>query len=219
MDALVDWTVTHIGAWGYLGIFVLMFIESSLFPFPSEVVMIPAGINAAQGKMDVSLAILAGTLGSLAGAYFNYFLAAYLGRPFLEKYGKYFFLPPEKFKRACEFFERHGTFGTFSCRLLPGIRQVVSLPAGLARMEHWKFALSTSLGAGLWVAVLTVAGYWVGNHYDKAKAMVKSWTPAVIVGVLLMMAGYALWIKFTSKDSEAAKAVDSEPSQTPSPEH
>lgn len=195
LHQLVDQVVAISADWGLFGVFALMFIESSLFPFPSEIVMIPAGINAAKGDMSLPGAIIAGTLGSLAGAYFNYYLAILLGRPMLERYGKYLFLPPEKFEKACAFFDRHGAFGTFTCRFIPGIRQLISIPAGLARLSHWKFSLCTTLGAGLWVAFLAGVGYVIGDNYEEAKAFAKSWTPAILVGVLALFVIYAVWLK------------------------
>ena len=155
--------------WGFLLIFVFMTVESSFIPFPSEVVMIPAGFLAARGGLttgdplaDATLAVLCGTAGSLAGAYVNYFLALRLGAPFLERYGRYLFLPAPKLRRAEEVFRQYGAGATFVCRLLPAIRQLVSLPAGLARMPLGSFTLWTGLGAGLWVAILTSIGYALG---------------------------------------------------------
>lgn len=157
--------------WGLLLVLVFMTVESSFIPFPSEVVMIPAGFLAARGEMmtaipelDVVLAIIAGIIGSLAGALVNYELAARLGRPFLERYGRYIFLPPPKLHRAEELFRRYGNGATFFCRLLPAIRQLISLPAGLAGMKLSGFFLWTGLGAGIWVTVLTVFGFVVGRQ-------------------------------------------------------
>lgn len=156
--------------WGLLLIFVFMTIESSFIPFPSEVVMIPAGFLAARGEMltgnlwiDCILAIIVGTTGSLAGAYVNYYLARYLGRTALHKYGKYFFLKEETILRAEEVFREYGAAATFVCRLLPAIRQLISIPAGLAKMNLASFTLFTGLGAGIWVVILTAIGAWLGH--------------------------------------------------------
>jgi membrane protein DedA with SNARE-associated domain len=196
LQSQVHWLVETIGALGLPGIFILMFIESSLVPFPSEIIMIPAGMKAAEtGGSAVFMAIVAGTLGSLAGAYFNYYLAVFLGRRFILKYGRYVFLPPEKFERACVFFERHGAFGTFSCRLIPGIRQIISIPAGLARLSHAKFAFCTALGAGLWVSFLTIFGYYVGRNEEQAVALAKSWTPWILLAVALLAFAYWAWLR------------------------
>ncbi|MEW6435424.1 MAG: DedA family protein [Myxococcota bacterium] len=168
--AHIETLAAYAPTWGFLLVVLFMTIESSFIPFPSEVVMIPAGFLAARGGltlgnpvMDATVAVLAGTAGSLLGAYVNYFLFSWLGTPFLEKYGKYFLLPPPKLRRAEELFRRYGAGATFVCRLLPAIRQLISIPAGIARMPLKSFTLWTGLGAGLWVTVLTVIGYVIGK--------------------------------------------------------
>ncbi|UFS71577.1 DedA family protein [Geomonas sp. RF6] len=166
MHAVVDWLLQTILTWGYTGIFLLMAMESSIIPIPSELVMPPAGYWAAQGEMNLVMAIICGTAGSLVGAYANYFAAQYLGRPLLLKYGKYVFITEEKFAKVEEFFQRHGEISTFIGRLLPVVRHLISLPAGLARMNHLKFCLYTVLGAGIWVTVLTVIGYVIGENQE-----------------------------------------------------
>jgi len=156
--------------WGYILIFALMTIESSFIPFPSEVIMIPAGFLAYRGElsfgipcMDMTAALLSGLAGSLAGALINYYLALCLGRPFLYRYGKYFFIRPKLLSRAEGIFLEHGEITTFTCRLLPGIRQLISLPAGLSRMPLIRFTLFTSLGAGIWSFILVWIGYYLGS--------------------------------------------------------
>ena len=156
--------------WGYALIFFFMAVESSFIPFPSEIVMIPAGFLAARGELtlhaphpDLVLACLVGLLGSLAGAFFNYWLSAKLGEPVLRKYGKWFFVKPEALDRACEVFNRYGAATTFVCRLVPVIRQLISIPAGLARMPLGRFAFFTGLGAGIWTVVLALVGFGLGR--------------------------------------------------------
>ncbi len=166
MHAVVDWLLQTIGAMGYPGIFLLMAMESSVIPIPSELVMPPAGYLAQQGQMSMVFAILCGTAGSLIGAYANYFAAHYLGRPLIIKYGKYVFITEEKFAKVESFFLKHGEISTFIGRLLPVVRHLISLPAGLAGMNHLKFALYTLLGAGLWVTVLTCIGYVIGSNQE-----------------------------------------------------
>ncbi len=154
---------------GPLFVFFFMAIESSLIPFPSEVIMIPAGFWAARSEFfpgsegsALAIAFLCGLAGSMAGAYFNYFLALKLGRPFLHRYGRYFFLPEEKLERAEEIFREYGEVTTFVARLIPAIRQLISLPAGIARMRFDRFSLFTALGAGIWIAVLMALGFHLG---------------------------------------------------------
>jgi len=167
----IEVVAAHAPLWGFALIFLFMTIESSFIPFPSEVVMIPAGFLAARSGLtfgspllDATGAVRAGLAGSLSGAYINYFLSSRLGSPFLEKYGRFFFLPLPKLRRAEEVFRRYGAGATFFCRLLPAIRQLISIPAGISRMPLGSFTLWTGLGAGIWVIVLTAVGYSIGAH-------------------------------------------------------
>jgi membrane protein DedA with SNARE-associated domain len=143
-----------------------MAMESSVIPIPSELIMPPAGYLAQQGEMNIAAALLCGTAGSLVGAYLNYFAAHFLGRPLLLKYGKYVLITEEKFAKVETFFLRHGEISTFLGRLLPVVRHLISLPAGLAGMSHLKFSLYTLLGAGIWTTVLTLIGYFIGSNQE-----------------------------------------------------
>lgn len=160
--------VEIVGALGYGGIFIMMFLESSFVPFPSEVVMIPAGYLAYKGEMNAILAIICGILGSLAGALFNYYIALKLGRAFIIKYGKYVFFGESSMQKMELFFQKHGHISTFVGRLITVVRQYISLPAGLAKMNVAKFCIYTSLGAGIWVSILTIIGYYIGMWFDEA---------------------------------------------------
>jgi membrane protein DedA with SNARE-associated domain len=164
IHTLIKWLLETIGAMGYPGILLLMAMESSIIPVPSELVMPPAGYLAYQGKMNMAVAILCGTIGSLVGAYVNYFVSHYLGRPLIIKYGKYVLIPSDKFERVERFFLKHGEISTFIGRLLPVIRHLISIPAGVAGMNHFKFTLYTLLGAGIWCTILTLIGYAIGEN-------------------------------------------------------
>ena len=201
--------------WGLLFIFVFMAIESSFVPFPSEVVMIPAGFLAARGEMGIGspalavwIAIAVGVLGSLVGAFVNYYLALWVGKPFLEKYGKWFFLKPAALERACEVFNRYGAATTFVCRMVPAIRQLISIPAGIARMPIGSFTLFTTLGAGVWTAILAFVGYGLGKSAGdisylelctKGKEMASAHLPLVIGSALTLVAVYVLVSKLVMK--------------------
>lgn len=163
----IHWITETIFALGYPGIVVLMALESSFFPFPSEVVLPPAGYLAAQGRMSAWLALACGILGSLLGAVFNYYLAVRLGRPLLHRYGRYLLIKETALDRAEAYFRAHGEISTFVGRLIPVIRQYISLPAGLARMRLDLFVLYTGLGAGIWCAVLTWIGWYLGRQTER----------------------------------------------------
>ncbi len=187
--------IESIGSIGYIGIFFLMFLESSFFPFPSEIVMIPAGYLAYQGDMNIYLAILMGILGSVTGAVFNYYLALYFGRSFLLKYGKYFLLKEKNLDDLETFFNKHGEVSTFNGRLIPGIRQYISLPAGLSKMNIYKFSFFTALGAGIWVIVLTALGYFLGANQDMVKEYLHIATIISLISVGLITLFYIIRIK------------------------
>ena len=189
----IDWILATVNGWGYTGIIVLMAIESSFIPFPSEVVLIPAGYLAHRGEMDPTLVLLAAILGCLVGAFVNYGLALLVGRPFLERYGRYFFVGPALLHKTDAFFEKHGAISTFTGRLIPGIRQLISIPAGLARMRLATFTLYTSVGAGIWSAILIALGYFIGGNERLIQENLPLVTAAVLVFVALTLMGYVLW--------------------------
>ena len=176
--------VQYIGDMGYLGIFLLMFLESTFFPFPSEIIMIPAGYLAYQGELNLYIVILVGIFGSVLGALFNYYLAMYFGRKFILKYGKYFFIKEETLDKLEAFFTKHGELSTFNGRLIPGIRQLISLPAGLARMNVAKFSFYSGLGAGIWVAILVALGYLLGSNEPLISEYLKSATLIALISVV-----------------------------------
>lgn len=184
MHEAVKWLVDTIGVMGYPGIFILMAMESSVIPIPSELVMPPAGYLAHLGEMNMTAAIICGTVGSLVGAYANYLAAHYLGRPLLLKYGKYVWITEEKFAKVETFFHKHGEISTFIGRLLPVVRHLISLPAGLAGMNRWKFALYTLAGAGLWCTVLTWIGYLIG----KEEALIVRYSHHAVIGAVIFSA-------------------------------
>lgn len=196
--------------WGPLLVLLFMTVESSFIPFPSEIVMIPAGFMAARGEFfpgdsvwaAVGLAIGCGIAGSLLGAWINYFLSLKLGRPFLYRWGKYFFLSPDKLDRAEELFRRYGEVTTFVCRLIPVVRQLISIPAGVSRMNFFRFSLFTGAGAGIWVIILAFLGYWFGATTEgmsygqlvhKGKEMLNDYLVWILIGSAALIGAYA-WV-------------------------
>jgi len=184
MESIVHFLVETIGQWGYIGIFLLMFLESSFFPFPSEVVMIPAGYLAYNGEMNIVLIILSGLLGSISGAWLNYLIASKFGRKFLEK-----FISTEKLNKLDNFFTKHGHISTFSGRLIPGVRQYISFPAGLAKMNGLIFSVFTGLGSLIWILILVGLGYFIGQNQTLIHKYLKEITAItlIILGIIIFI--------------------------------
>jgi membrane protein DedA with SNARE-associated domain len=157
-ETLIAWYKTQLEAGGYPLIALLMAIESSVVPLPSELVIPPAAILAARGKFSLWGIVLAGALGSWVGATAMYWTARWAGRPLVLRYGKYVLIPPDKVRAAEVWAARFGALGVFISRLLPVVRHLIGIPAGIVRMDYWVFSLYTLIGSGLWCAVL----YWVG---------------------------------------------------------
>jgi membrane protein DedA with SNARE-associated domain len=176
-----------------------MAIESSVFPLPSEIVVIPAGYLVHQGEMNYALVVLAGTFGSLIGALFNYFIALKLGRALLLRYGKYIFFKPHHLEKVEIFFSKHGEISTFSGRLLLGVRHFISLPAGLARMNLSKFCFYTILGSFIWVNILALLGYFIGENQDLIHRYLTFIIIFLIIAVIIMAVVY-IWRKNRRKN-------------------
>lgn len=199
---LTGWILATVSDWGYIGIFIMMAIESSFIPFPSEVVMIPAGYLCSKGEMSLVLVLLCGFAGSMIGAWINYLLALSLGRKFLYTYGKYIFMRLETLHKMEDFFKAHGAVSTFSGRLIPGIRQLISIPAGLSKMSFKLFSLYTFLGAGLWSTALVFLGYMMGEKEELIKAYLHElvWLALGLVVVIGLV--YTFFYKRSQKNKE-----------------
>jgi membrane protein DedA with SNARE-associated domain len=164
LERFIEWLLNTLLELGYPGIVALMAMESSILPVPSELVMPPAGYWAAKGQMSFAVALLCGIAGSIIGALLNYYGAQFIGRPLLQRYGKYVLLSEKNLQRSERFFAQHGEISTLIGRLFPVIRHLISIPAGLHRMPLPKFILYTAAGAGIWCAILTWIGYFLGQH-------------------------------------------------------
>ncbi len=201
LEHLIHWLLDRFRDLGYPGIVVLMAIESSILPLPSELVMPPAGYLAAKGEMDFLVAVACGVLGSILGALANYGLAHWLGRAFVRRLGRYVFVSERSLERSERFFAAHGEISTFMARMLPVVRHLISLPAGIARMPLPRFVLFTGLGAAVWCTILAWIGWFIGKreellrsaldqavHHYAGRAMM------ILVPILgVLAAAYILW--------------------------
>lgn len=175
-------------AWGYTGVFILMAMESSIIPIPSELVMPPAAFWAAQGKMSFWGVVLAGTLGGYAGSAVNYWLSRWLGLPIIRKYGRYVLVSQEKIALGHAWVSRFGFVGIFLARLLPVIRHLISIPAGVLTMPFGRFSLATITGAGLWCLILSWFGRAaIGRHPELLQS------PEAMVTVMREQLSWFVW--------------------------
>ena len=162
----MNWISTLLGNLNYGTILLLMLLESTVIPVPSELVVAPAAYHSASGELNIFLVVLFATIGADLGASINYFVALYVGRPVIykfanSKWGKLCLLNQEKVEKSERYFDNHGIAATLTGRLVPGIRHLISIPAGLARMAYWKFLLYTTIGAGAWHAILAGLGWYL----------------------------------------------------------
>jgi membrane protein DedA with SNARE-associated domain len=204
-NLLVTW-FHWVDAWGYLGIFLLMAMESSIIPVPSEVVMPPAAYWAAQGRMSMVGVILAGTAGSYFGSVVSYWVAKSFGLPAVRRFGKYVFIGPAKVDQAHAWVTRFGAGGVFFARLLPVVRHLVSIPAGILTMPFARFSAATIAGAGIWCTVLAVFGQQVigdqphllDSPEDMIRA-VKAKLLMILVGIVALTIAYGVMVFFRSR--------------------
>ncbi len=195
----IETIVIFVNEIGYLGIFIGMFLESTIVPIPSEIIMIPAGIASAKGVMNIYIATLVGTIGNIAGAVFSYYLALTLGRKIILKIGKYFFIKPETIIKIEEFFKKHGPLSVFIGRLLPGFRHFISLPAGLAKMDFKLFLLYTSLGATIWTSILSFSGYLIGENQELIIKYIKELSIIFVICCALLFIAIIFYKKIKFK--------------------
>jgi membrane protein DedA with SNARE-associated domain len=202
LTSFFHWLADSVLALGYPGIVLLMAIESSVLPLPSELVMPPAGYLVSKGHMHAGLAVAAGTLGSVLGALLNYLLAVVVGEPVLRRYGKFVLVSERSLDRTEAFFRRHGEISTFLGRLLPVIRHLISIPAGMSRMALGRFVAFTALGAGLWCGILTYLGWLIGRHGGDVARAIGPYVHHtllfyVLPGAVLLVAVYVWWRRRT----------------------
>lgn len=196
----IAWCLEHLNYWV---ITLLMAIESSFIPFPSEVVVPPAAYKAATtGELNVFLVVVCATIGAIIGALVNYGLARYLGRPLVYRFaesrvGHMCLIDREKVENAERYFDEHGAVGTFFGRLVPAVRQLISIPAGLARMSLGRFVLYTTLGAGLWNSILTGMGWYIGHYYSgQLEEKVAQYSGELKIVMLFLGAAVVLYLAY-----------------------
>lgn len=210
-EFIVNLTGEALDNLNYFWIIVFMTIESSFIPFPSEVVMIPAAyMAAAEGQMSIPMIITCGTIGALFGALINYALAYYLGRPIVyrfanSRFGHMCLIDQEKVEKAEAYFYKHGVISTLIGRLIPAIRQLISIPAGLSKMSIWKFMIYTCLGAGIWNAVLVGIGLVFHSQIGKEELIAKISHYSHIIGYTAIALVIALIIFFIYQGTKKSK--------------
>jgi len=201
-DSTISLLTNFINEIGYLGIFIGMFLESTLVPIPSEAVMIPAGIAASQGAMNIYFAALAGISGNVFGAGFSYHLASSIGRPVLLKIGKYFFVKPSTIEKIEVFFKKHGPISVFIGRLLPGFRHFISLPAGIAKMNLRAFYFYTTIGSAIWTPILLAVGFFIGENQNLLRENIKIIVAACAIFFVTIFTLYKVFKSIKNKKTK-----------------
>lgn len=217
----MNWFSSLMGNLNYWTVFILMYVEGTVIPVPSELIVSPAAYHAAAGHLNVTLVIIFATLGAVLGSATNYVAAYYLGRPIVYKFansklGHLCLLNQEKIEKSEKYFNDHGVIATLTGRLLPGIRQVISVPAGLAKMTFWKFMLYTTIGAGIWNCVLAALGWYLHSIVPEEQLNEKileynHHIKVVILSLFGLMVAYFIIRRFLNKRKKS-KAQSSNPS-------
>ncbi|MBQ3877679.1 MAG: DedA family protein [Prevotella sp.] len=196
----------------YPNIMLLMLLESTVVPVPSELVVAPAAYHAAGGGLNVFLIVLVATIGAAIGASINYVVALYVGRPVIykfanSKWGKMCLLNQEKVEKSERYFDNHGVAATLTGRLIPGIRHLISIPAGLARMNYWKFLLYTTIGAGAWHSILALLGWYLHSVVpeDQLEATIEKYNHYIVLGIIAIVALAVVYFVVKHYRKKAAK--------------
>ncbi|HTX68169.1 MAG TPA: DedA family protein [Thermoleophilia bacterium] len=190
VNSLVTWCTHVIATFGLPGVFALMFVESACIPIPAEATMLFAGFAVSTGQMGFAAAVAAGVAGNVVGAWITYWVGLYGGRPFIDRYGKYVLLRHDHIELAERWFARYGSFAVAFCRVIPGVRSFVSLPAGIARMPFWKFTFWTAVGCLPFVTVLVWLGDSLGANWRSIERNLSwlNWVVAAVVAALVVWA-------------------------------
>lgn len=205
ISELSQWILDFINSAGYLGLFGAMFIEGIITPVPSELIVPFAGHLASIGEMDIVLVVLAATFGSTAGSTVSFFLAQKLGRPFFKRYGKYIAVDDEVMDKADRFFANRGKVSVLIGQIVPGIRSIISYPAGIAKMDLKLFLLLTFTGGLIWNTILAIVGYQLGDQWMTFWQSLEGWDLVILVGLAIAVVSYLLWSRKRKKTRKAAE--------------
>ncbi len=213
LDGLATWAADVIDALGYFGVFALIVLENVFPPIPSEAILPLAGFLAGQGKMWLPAVIVAATLGAVAGALILYGLGAWFGdrrvRGLINRYGKWLVVTEDDFDKANGWFDRYGGLAVMICRLVPIVRSLVSIPAGLRRMNLTTFIIYTAIGSGIWNSILVIAGWWLGDNWEEVGGVVDYLEYPVILGVL----GFGAWFLWKRRIAKLMPSIKSRSSR------
>lgn len=199
IESALLWIVAFVKQFGYFGLFVMTFLESTMVPLPSEITIVPAGYLIHTGEMQLIPVLLSCILGTMSGSFFMYWLAKRFGRTLVHKYGIYFLFPPAKLKFVERYFEAHGKISVFTARLIPAVRHLISFPAGLASMPLPIFTLFTFVGSTLWIIVLLLVGYFIGDNKEMLGQYIIYIKGGAVTAVALMIGVYIFYNKRKNK--------------------
>ena len=214
----MSWLLPLLNNLNYWTVLLLMFIEGSVIPAPSELIVPPAGYRAAAGELNIVLVVVVATIGAVLGSTANYFAAYYLGRPVVYRFansrlGHLCLINQEKIEKAEKYFYDHGVIATLTGRLLPGIRQIISIPAGLSKMKFWKFILYTTVGAGIWNTVLAALGWYLHSFvpkeelYNKIEEYNSQIQLVVIIAIAVVAIIAVIWWQVRKRKKRKANAA------------
>lgn len=192
MEELLHWIVEFVKSFGYVGIFIMTFLESTFVPLPAEITMIPAGYLVQQGEMHFLPLMLISITGTVAGSWLNYWIADHYGRKLFARHKKLFMMSEQKLDKMEEYFKEHGPVSVFTGRLIPGVRHYISFPAGLARMNLRKFILYTGLGGGIWMTTLAALGFFIGQNEQLLHKYIKI-IKFTVIAVVVLVVGFYVW--------------------------
>ena len=211
MNQISAWVLSIMAEFGYFGIVFAMFAENVFPPIPSEIIMPAAGFAASKGELNLVLVILAGTLGAVLGALPLYYLGRVFDKErlltFTEKYGKYVFVKSCDVTAANDWFEKHGKLAVFFGRMVPGVRSLISIPAGMNNMPLPPFLVLTALGSSVWATVLTLAGYYLGQNYEVIQSILAPYSKGIGIAVVIIIIGWFIKNRLSNRKNNKNKSI------------